>query len=62
MQFKHSILLFYHKGNSVTQMVNMICSVYGECAASEITMQKWFARFLADDFNVKIKNIRVGKD
>ena len=47
------MLFFYRKGKNVTQAANKICAVYDEGTVAERTVQKWFARFKAGDFNLE---------
>ena len=44
---------FYRKGKNATQATNKICAVYDEGTVAERTVQKWFARFKAGDFNLE---------
>lgn len=47
------MFLFYSKCKNSTQSANNICVVYGAGAVDERTVQKLFARFKADDFNLE---------
>lgn len=47
------MLFFYQKGKNAAQLANRMCDVSGEGVAAERTIQKLFAMFKTDDFNLK---------
>ena len=55
MHFRHLMLFFYRKGKNVTQAANEICAVYAEGAVTDRTVRKWFARFKAGHFSLKVQ-------
>ena len=46
------ILYYFKKGKNATEMQKRIWAVYGERAVTDLTCQKWFAKFHAEDFSL----------
>jgi hypothetical protein len=52
VHFRHIILFYFEKGNNAAQTQGKICALYGEDAVNELTCRKWFASFLAGNFDL----------
>ena len=50
--FQHFILYYFKKGKNATEMQKKICAVCGESAMTDLTCQKWFTKFHAEDFSL----------
>ena len=48
--FQHIMLYYFKKGKNASETQEKICAVYGKCAVTDRTCQKWFAKFRAGDF------------
>ena len=48
------MLYYFKKGKNATEMQKKICAVYEECAVTDLTCQKWFAKFHARDFSLDV--------
>ena len=46
------MLYYFKKGKNAIEMQKKMCAVYGECAVTDQTWQKWFAKFHAGDFSL----------
>ena len=44
---QHIMLYYFKKGKNATEMLKEICAVYREGAVTDLTCQKWFAKFHA---------------
>ena len=49
---QHIMLYYFKKGKNATEMLKEICAVYREGAVTDLTCQKWFAKFHAGDFSL----------
>ena len=47
---QHIMLYYFKKGKNATEMLKEICAVYREGAVTDLTCQKWFAKFHAGYF------------
>lgn len=50
--FHHLLLFAFNQGCKATKAARDICTVYGEGAISERTVQKWFSRFADGNFEL----------
>ena len=50
--FQHIVLYFFKKGKNTTETQKKFCAVCGEGAVTDQTWQKWFVKFLAEDFSL----------
>ena len=50
--FRHIMLYYFKKGKNATETQKNVSAVYGECAVTDGTCQKWFAKFRAGDFSL----------
>ncbi|XP_043493637.1 histone-lysine N-methyltransferase SETMAR-like [Polistes fuscatus] len=60
VHYRHLMLFFFRKNKTATQAANKICAVYGEDAVAERTVQKWFARFKAGNFDLEDQELPAG--
>ena len=59
-QIRHVIFYEYSRGTSVAKATQNIKAVYGEDSISQITCQRWFARFRSGNTNLEDAS-RFGK-
>ena len=52
--FRHIMLYYFKKGKNATETQRKIYAVYGKCAVTDRTCQKWFAKFCVGDFSLDI--------
>jgi len=49
---RHILLFSFNNGCKAAKAAHDICTVYGDCAITERTAQKWFSRFRGGNFNL----------
>jgi len=52
-KIRYILQYHYDKGKNVIQACEKICAIYGEDTLSKLAARKWFARFRAENFDVK---------
>jgi len=54
-KIRYILQYHYDKGKNAAQACEKICVIYGEDTLSKSAARKWFARFRAENFDVKNK-------